>query len=740
MAQHLPALPARDLVVPSSTAASATGPVADDGLVAELLPYWPADAPTHGSDFQSFVSQVVELAKILTGASGSAIAFRGEQGTICRARSGEGAPPLGTPVDTTSGISKQCLDSGTSLRCEDIATDGRVDPEISQAIGVRAVAVVPIYSDGEISGILEVFSSTPGIFTDHHLQRLQQLANWVGSAANTPSEELICGSNVDVQLNGHPDITLLVELEPAYRAFFRNLADLVSPRSPTCMARSSSQMHGWNDVLVDSYIPWQRFLQSVFLHIVVVGMLSGLSKIGPQEVLVSPRLLGEAHVTYYPQSYPARESSRPAVLPRQRHTSVHQEVIGADRDREPRVASGTGDTDDGQKIGALTPPPAMPMSAISRFRKPGLGVATSVLPPPDIDEAEVRQPHPPNVPVVGPPPDLGGGSGLRRMNAPRAGVVPPFPDLRGSMTRAGLIDGQLRGGSAGVADISIVPPPPSINDHAVLTYGAAGVVSNTGVQIVAPPPSIQDRAELDAGGRAGALAGGVSQVVPPPPALEGAGNSGGGGPVNSIANGDSQVVPPPPSVDGGGNSGARGRASSLARAGAEGRLPTVSARGPGNSEPGGAKIAKDVSAPSVPDVGDNRMHLIFQDVQLRVIGLVWAPPRSSYFSNFEVFLAEKWLNKEELQFIKLVYVFLPYQQRLSEYGFDNVKVRRLRVARDPTCDESLTQMEWPEGDTGPAGSHHSGDTLASTSPDRNNALPCYRTTADDYRRAVSRSR
>jgi GAF domain len=802
--QGLQALPARDLVVPSSSAASVSGPVASDGLVAELLPYWRPDLPTHGSDFQSFVRQVVELAKILTGASGSAIAFRGEQGTICQARSGEGAPPLGAPVDTTSGISKQCLDSGTSLRCEDIVTDGRVDPEISQAIGIRAVAVVPIYSDGGISGILEVFSSTPGIFTDQHLKRLQQLADWVGSAANTPSEKPICGSNVDVQLNGHPDITLLVELEPAYRAFFRNLADLVSLRSPARLARSSSQMHGWNDVLVDSHIPWQGFLESVFLHIVVAGMLSGLSRISSRELLVSPRPLREAHVTYYPfsQSFPARGSSRPAVHPRGQHTSAHQEVIRTSRDREPRGASGTRGTDDGQKIRALTtPPPAMPMFAISRLRKPGLGAETSVLPPPDIDEAEARQSHLPNFPVIAPPPDFSGGSGLRVINAPRAVVVPPSPDARVLVTSSALIDRGQRGrGSAGVADISIVPPAPSLNDRAVLTYTATGVISTTGVQVVAPPPSVQVRAKGDAAARAISLGGGVSQVVLPPPSLDGAGNSGGGGRgeslaasssqvvppppsmqnggsfggggrANSLADGGSQVVPPPPSLQNGGNyggggrisslghaasqvvppppsvqfgaggnSGAGARASSLARARAEGVLPPASAQGEGNSKLGGARVAKDVSTSSVPEAGVDRMHPIFQDVQLRVIGLAWAPPRSSYFSNFEVFIAEKWLNKKVSQFIKLVYVFLPYQRRLSEYGPDGLKVRRLRVTRDSTCDESLMQMMWPEGENGPTGSHHSGDALASPSTDRNDVLPCYRTTADDYQRAVSRSR
>jgi len=120
--------------------------------------------------------------------------------------------------------------------------------------------------------------------------------------------------------------------------------------------------------------------------------------------------------------------------------------------------------------------------------------------------------------------------------------------------------------------------------------------------------------------------------------------------------------------------------------------------------------------------------------------LAWAPPRSSFYSNFEVFIAEKWLNKGESQLVKLVYVFLPYQLRLSEYGFDNSRVRKLRVTRDATCDESIKEIARPEGGNDLAGSNQVRDALASTSLDRNNVLPCYRTTADDYRRAVSRNR
>ena len=746
-------LSAREVVVPSSLPLSATQPAVGDGRVAELLPFPRPDLPTHGSDFQRLVSNIVELAQILTGASGSAIAFRGVHGTICRARFGEGAPPLGALVDTTSGISRQCLDSGTSLRCDDIATDGRADTEIRPTVDIRAVAVVPIYSSNndDICGILEVFSSAPGVFTDQHLKTLQQLADWVGSATNMPGELPISDSNSPARLDG-----------------------------------SSSQMHDWNDVLIDSHVPWKRIIESVFLHIVVVGMLSGLSIIWPRELIVSPPSLREAHVVYYPvsQSFPARESSRPAVLPTPLHTSPPREVIQAVSNREPLVGSGTRDRHDGQKVPALaTLPPAMPAFAISPSRKLELGAAV-LPPPPDIDRAEARPSHLPDLSVVAPPPDLSGGSGSRRIDAPRAAVVPPSPDVHGSisMKTAGLDAARLGTGSARGADISIVPPPPSLNDHATLTYGARGANSNTGVQVVGPPSSLPDRAQLEIGTKTSTISpgGGGSQVVPPPPSIEGvgAGNSveGGRGRANSLAEGGSQVVPPAPSMQNGGNdvgggrtsslgpvdsqvvapppsvpfgaghnSGAagRGRDSSLAGARAEGVLPPASAQGDGNSKAGdklgGARAGKDVSISPVPDTGGDRKHPIFQDVQLRVISLTWAPSRSSYFSNFEVFIAEKWLNKKESEFIKLVYEFLPYQQRLSEYRFDDLKVRRLRVIRDSTCDESLMQMAWPEGENGP-GSHHSGDALASTSADRNNALPCYRTTADDYRRAVSRSR
>lgn len=892
--QDLHTLPAGGVLDPDNSAASTTTGGGRE-LASDLFPHWQPDFLTHGLDYQSFLDRVAELAQILTKSTGAAIAFREEQGTICRARSGEGAPPLGAPIDTNSGISKKCLDSGTPLFCEDISKLARLDPKISHAAGIRGVAVLPIYRDGQISGILEVFSSTPRIFTDQQLKRLQQLAHWVGTAEHTPE-------NTPRNIPGE---------EPTWNrnAVFRLTILNLPP------------------------IPWKRFLQSAFFHIIVVGMLLGASKIQPREVLVNPEPPRDAHITYYPssQSYPARESSR-SEAPRRKtsaHASARRSANGsthqsADQSAHRRITAGdevkpetpsetatsrAANNAEGQKTPALaTPSPAMPNLASSRSPKPGLGIANPIMPPPQVGKGESRRLNLPNSSAIAPSPDLSVASESRRVGAPGPVVIPPSPDVQGSMSRSVSRSGITHAGET-TSDVAIVAPPPSISDHRVLTYRPTGGIANNPADVVAPPPSIQARVgrgakgailtnggasevvppppsiergksvgpartnllagsgsqvvppapsiqssgkygeggrtsplagrgasqivpptpsldggkslaarrgnllfgtnssivppapsirnegasgnggrisplagrgasqivpptpSLDGGkslaaGRGSSLAGSASQVVPPAPSIQGGGKyadggrsrsltpggsqvvppppgvqdgagGSGGGRLNSLANGGAQVVPPPPSGEGHGLGGV-GRATPLADAGVEGPPASASANGAGNSQSGGSGISEDASTPSTAEEDDAGTHPGFQDVQLRVISLAWAPPRSSFFSSFEVFIAEKRLRKDKLQLIKLVYVFLPYQQRLSEYTSGDLNVRKLRVTRDPSCDESLIQMTWPEGENGKA-AQKPGDAPA-TSSNRNDLLPCYRTTADDYRRAISHNR
>jgi len=181
-----------------------------------------------------------------------------------------------------------------------------------------------------------------------------------------------------------------------------------------------------------------------------------------------------------------------------------------------------------------------------------------------------------------------------------------------------------------------------------------------------------------------AMLGTGAQPVPPPPSpVEGAANSPGSG--SATAMDANQAVPPPPAMD-------------------------------ASSDP--ATI----------------------ELPVRVIGLALALPTSSYFSNYEVFIAERRLKKGGSELIKLVSVSLPYQPRLSEYGINNSKVYKLHVTRDPSCDESLLQMTWPE-DKGPPPDPPLGAGTPPPGPGNGrDKLPCYRTTADEYWKALSGNR
>jgi hypothetical protein len=117
------------------------------------------------------------------------------------------------------------------------------------------------------------------------------------------------------------------------------------------------------------------------------------------------------------------------------------------------------------------------------------------------------------------------------------------------------------------------------------------------------------------------------------------------------------------------------------------------------------------------------------------------PPKgSTFFSNFEVFLAKRRIADGKLEAIKLVYFFLPYQRRLSQYVAEGAKVHTLRVTRDSRCDEPLMQMLWPDGDQDQSDPQASANAAAFSAIDHKMMVPCFRTTAEDYQRALERGR
>jgi TonB family protein len=132
------------------------------------------------------LAAIADAALLLTRASGVAVAMWKDGAMVCRARTGDTAPPLGAKLSADTGISGECLRTGKLQHCADTEKSKLVDFEVCRTLRLRSIAVLPIQAvrgaagvgPGGIraNGILEAFSTEQGAFNSHHLAVLEQLA------------------------------------------------------------------------------------------------------------------------------------------------------------------------------------------------------------------------------------------------------------------------------------------------------------------------------------------------------------------------------------------------------------------------------------------------------------------------------------------------------------------------------------------------------------------------------------
>jgi TonB family protein len=182
----------------------------------------------HGGGEASFelaldlvLHEVVEQARLATGATGAAIALARAGEMVCRATSGPDAPDLGVRLETTSGLSGACLQTGTVQLCGDTETDSRVDAEVCRRLGVRSILVLPLGDGPQPFGILEVFSSLLDAFGDHDVSSLKNLARRVvvpnvqNTVANTTATNLFAPVQARLDENPlAPEISQAIESNP----------------------------------------------------------------------------------------------------------------------------------------------------------------------------------------------------------------------------------------------------------------------------------------------------------------------------------------------------------------------------------------------------------------------------------------------------------------------------------------------------------------------------------------------
>jgi hypothetical protein len=291
-------------------------------------------------------------------------------------------------------------------------------------------------------------------------------------------------------------------------------------------------------------------------------------------------------------------------------------------------------------------------------------------------------------------------------------------------------------GDISIARLEVVTPAPQLPMHEQdsIFFGLQASLRR-GAALVVPPPPPADHLQSGSGQHISSLLAAALPAVPPPPLVQGTPFSTRASQATTAIS----AVPPSPSINALANSDSR-HLSSASVGALEVAPPPAAIQKTGTriirgnpTEPGNrsseVQSRRENIDEDVGQVADAK------ELSVNFIGPVLPLPSSSYFSNSEIFIAEELVNQHQSRLIKLVYDFLPYQPRLSDYGPNYPVVYKLRVTRDPSCDEPLMRVT-------------SSVTTSESTPvnrlqldpkysnQRQRTLACFRTTADDYRRAT----
>lgn len=122
--------------------------------------------------------ELAEEARSFLGGSSCAIALRvPENHFVCRATAGKSAPALGTRIEAQDGLSAECVYTSKQQICQDIEVDARVDAEMCRAMSIRSLAIIPLFLQQKLIGILEVFAPRLHAFDPATIQQLTNLGH-----------------------------------------------------------------------------------------------------------------------------------------------------------------------------------------------------------------------------------------------------------------------------------------------------------------------------------------------------------------------------------------------------------------------------------------------------------------------------------------------------------------------------------------------------------------------------------
>jgi len=157
-----------------------------------------ASRPNRGLEEPELVSALqllVERAQYITGATGTALALPQGNEMVCRASAGTSAPAVGARLQVLSGLTGESITRRQLLRCDNAETDPRVNLEACRSLGIASIVVLPLFRhNGEVRGVIELFSDHPYAFEERDLVALERMADLTATALDLAEQRQDSGT------------------------------------------------------------------------------------------------------------------------------------------------------------------------------------------------------------------------------------------------------------------------------------------------------------------------------------------------------------------------------------------------------------------------------------------------------------------------------------------------------------------------------------------------------------------
>lgn len=192
----------------------------------------------HAFSHHDSLNVLMEIALVLSRATGVAIALSECGEMVCRAATGTLASDVGMHIDARGGLLGLCLRTGGVLSSEDLNIDERVDRAAAGDLGARSAIVLPLCNDGKVLGVLEAVSSELSAFDDRSVGNLRGLADVVAQAilSNSRPESPSIAEITPRPVGG---VVSTAELPPSSSVQGRPLPALVNAETRTRVTRLS---------------------------------------------------------------------------------------------------------------------------------------------------------------------------------------------------------------------------------------------------------------------------------------------------------------------------------------------------------------------------------------------------------------------------------------------------------------------------------------------------------------------